>query len=77
VSEVRETLREEIARAAVTAWLEETGLLTDLQAIADSHIPDQPAAADGNELVWAQRHVGKLRRMAMDAIAKATGGDHG
>lgn len=44
-----------------------------LQEIADSHIPDQPAASPGDELYWAQRHVGTLRGIAQRAIAKAKG----
>lgn len=35
-----------------------------LQRIAISHIPDQPAGAPGDELYWAQRHVGTLRGIA-------------
>jgi len=43
-------------------------MLTALRQIADMHIPDQPAAIDESELAWAQRHVGTLRRIALDAI---------
>jgi len=35
----------------------------------DQHIPDQPASADGDELLWARRHVGKLRGIARAALA--------
>jgi hypothetical protein len=44
-----------------------------LQKIADSHIPDAPSDSVGDELVWAQRHVGKLRGFAERALRKARG----
>jgi hypothetical protein len=46
-------------------------LIDALQEIADSHIPDQPGDSAGDELVWAQRHVGKLRGIALNALRKA------
>ena len=49
-------------------------LLAALKAIADYHIPDCPTHFTGDELAWAQRQHGHLRRLARDAIAKATGG---
>lgn len=42
-----------------------------LQEIADSHIPSQPIAMDYSDLVWAQRHVGTLRGLAVRAIREA------
>jgi hypothetical protein len=49
------------------------GFLAALQEIADSHIPDQPAHDAGDELSWAQRHVGKLRGIALLALRRARG----
>ena len=43
-------------------------LRNGLEEIASSHIPDQPAAAGGDDLVWAQQHVGRLRRIALNAM---------
>lgn len=39
-----------------------------LQEIADMHIGDQPAAYNGDELVWAHRHVGHMRQKALSAL---------
>lgn len=38
--------------------------LNSLAEIASSHIPDCPAHYAGEELAWAQRHVGSLRHKA-------------
>lgn len=49
------------------------GMVEALQEIADSHIPDQPAAFGGmDDATWAKRHVGRLRGVALAAILKAT-----
>lgn len=56
----------EAGRHALQEQIE--ALTAVLQEIADAHIPDQPASAAGDELSWAQRHVGKLRGLAMAAI---------
>ncbi len=40
-----------------------------LERIRDAHIPDQPAASGDDELEWAQRHVARLRRIALDALS--------
>lgn len=48
--------------------------LASLAEIASSYIPDCPAHYAGDELAWAQRHVGNLRRkaeIAHDGIAAA------
>lgn len=48
--------------------------LNSLAEIASSHIPDCPAHYAGEELAWAQRHVGCLRQkaeIARDGIAAA------
>lgn len=50
-----------------------TALEAALREIADSHIPSQPATSAGDDLVWAQRHVGRLRGIALAALKSATG----
>jgi hypothetical protein len=42
-----------------------------LEEIAASHVPDQPAESDGNDLAWALRHVATLRRIASRALTGA------
>lgn len=39
-----------------------------LRLIAEASIPDQPASDEGDSLSWAQRHVAKLRRIALEAL---------
>ena len=46
-----------------------------LAFIRDAHIPDQPAAAAGDELAWAQRHVAKLRSEARALLSRMGGGE--
>ena len=46
-------------------------LLEALQEIADAHLPSQPAASGLDDLSWAMRHIGRLRGIAMAAVAKA------
>jgi len=46
-----------------------------LAFIRDAHIPDQPADAAGDELVWAQRHVAKLRSEARALLSRIGGGE--
>jgi hypothetical protein len=49
--------------------VERDGLRESLELIERLHIPDQPAAHQGSELVWAQRHVASLRRIARAALS--------
>jgi hypothetical protein len=42
-----------------------------LRQIAESHIPDQPASSDVDELTWAKRHVARLRLIATKAMEAA------
>lgn len=44
-----------------------------LTAIRDGHIPDAPMASNDDELLWAQRWVGTLRRIAFDALTGEQG----
>ena len=39
-----------------------------LQAIADMHPGDQPASSGHSEEVWLRLHIGKMRRVAGDAL---------
>ena len=55
---------------ALAAEAERDRLRAALEEIADSHIPDQPAAAGGDELSWCQRQYGKLRLIADHALAQ-------
>lgn len=41
-----------------------------LQAIADRHIPDQPASSAGDELTWAKLQYAKLRLIAISALSE-------
>jgi len=47
-----------------------------LTSIRDGHIPDTPMTSNDDELLWAQRWVGTLRRIAFDALAGEQGDDH-
>lgn len=75
VNVIAEIMREAKTEFAPWGWDEDTtpepsdNMRAALQEIADSHIPDQPAAAGGDDLVWAQRHVGKLRGIALAALS--------
>ena len=63
--------RAEAAEASLASYKEEVERLRGaLGTIADLHIPDQPAHFGGDELEWAQRHVGTLRRLAIEALTK-------
>ena len=63
--------RAETAEAALASYKEEVERLRGaLGTIADLHIPDQPAHFGGDELEWAQRHVGTLRRLAIETLTK-------
>jgi hypothetical protein len=42
-----------------------------LEMIAEAHLPDQPAAYGGDEYAWALRHIGRIRGIAVVALAKA------
>ena len=46
-------------------------MLAALNEIAASGIPDQPASAAGDDLAWAQQHVARLRRIALNAMGAA------
>jgi hypothetical protein len=41
-----------------------------LREIADTHIPDQPAAAYGDGEYWAREQHTKLRRIALAALGE-------
>lgn len=43
-------------------------LIEALTAIADAHVPDQPAESPCDERAWVMQHVGKLRLIAMTAL---------
>ena len=59
------------AEASLASYKEEVERLRGaLGTIADLHIPDQPAHFGGDELEWAQRHVGTLRRLAIETLTK-------
>ena len=61
----------EAAEASLASYKEEVERLRGaLGTIADLHIPDQPAHFGGDELEWAQRHVGTLRRLAIETLTK-------
>lgn len=61
------------AQASLASYKEEVERLRGaLETIANLHIPDQPAHFGGDELEWAQRHVGTLRRLAIEALTKET-----
>jgi hypothetical protein len=50
------------------------GLRNALLAIRQSHVPDQPASSGADEVSWVMQHVGRLRKIAADALdaTKAT-----
>ncbi len=63
------------ARLIATAPTDIAFLLGEIDRLRDGlslierlHTPDQPAAYGGDELSWAQRHVGTLRRIARDTL---------
>ena len=39
--------------------------------IRGCHVPDQPAHSQADEVTWVMQHVGKLRKIAADALDKA------
>jgi len=45
-------------------------LTKDLQEIADSHLPDQPAAFDMSDYDWAVKHIRYLRAIARRALSE-------
>lgn len=53
-----------------TAIGDDNAMRDALQEIADSHLPDQPAAAAGTDYDWACKHIGHLRRIAVIALGK-------
>lgn len=69
--DVAEAVLLDIWQAGYAPTSGDPGLLAALQEIADSHIPSQPMDSGGDDLVWAQRHVGRLRGIAAAAIAAA------
>lgn len=63
--------RAKAAEASLASYKEEVERLRGvLETIANLHIPDQPAHFGGDELEWAQRHVGTLRRLATEALTQ-------
>lgn len=46
-----------------------------LETISESHIPSMPMTAADDELVWAQRHVAHLRRIALSALPPPAGSE--
>jgi len=48
-----------------------------LETISESHIPSMPMTAADDELVWAQRHVAHLRRIALSALPPPAGSETG
>lgn len=36
--------------------------------IRQSHVPDQPASSQADEVSWVMQHVGRLRKIAADAL---------
>jgi len=64
-----------LAREYVEGWYDsglhrplDSGLLSALEQIAESRVPDQPAAQDIDETVYIMRHVASLRRIAQKAL---------
>lgn len=58
-----------LAPAATPATVR--ALVEALAEIEQSHVPSQPATAAGSDFEWAMMHVGKLRRIATAALARA------
>jgi hypothetical protein len=63
--------------SVIAAMIDEVERLREaLASIRDGHIPDAPMTSNDDELLWAQRWVGTLRRRAFDALAGEQGDDH-
>ena len=60
--------RKSLRLLAASGGLARGTLLRALERIAEERVPDQPASNDIDEAVWIMRHVGKLRRLAQEAI---------
>lgn len=59
---------EQWAAEAADLNIEVARLRGILQAISKMHLPDQPAESAGDELSWAKRHIGLMRKVAFDSL---------
>ena len=41
--------------------------------IRNAHVPDQPASSQADEVSWVMQHVGRIRKIAADALDKSRG----
>ena len=57
------------ARLALSrAYWAEDRYKSALQEIRLSHVPDQPASSAADGVSWVMQHVGRIRKIAADAI---------
>ena len=48
--------------------MNEERLRNALKDIRAAHLPDQPASSSADEVTWVMQHVGRIRKIAADAL---------